>query len=52
MVTIVAVTGSPKAWDVLDDEVEVGLPNAEMHEPTVTLRRSPSTVWSKVVVGV
>ena len=32
--TVVAVMGSPKGDDVL--AVEVGLPKAEMHDPTVT----------------
>ena len=51
MVTVVAVTGSPKG--VLDeDEDDVGFPNAEMHDPTVTFAAEAETVWVKVVVGV
>lgn len=50
-VTVVAVTGSPNT-DVADDEVDVGLPNAEMHEPTVTSAAVAATDCSKVVVGV
>jgi hypothetical protein len=49
--TVVAVTGRPKV-DVDDEEDVVGLPNAETHEPTVTLDAVVATVWSKVVVGV
>jgi len=53
MVTVVAVTGSPKARMVEDDEVpDVGLPNAEMHEPTVTSATVADTVCSNVVVDV
>jgi hypothetical protein len=51
METVVAVTGPPNAC-VLDDEVEVGFPNAETHEPTVRLEAAAATVCSKVVVGV
>jgi hypothetical protein len=51
MVTVVAVTGSPNAR-VPDDEPEVGLPNAEMHEPTVTPEADAETVWSNVVLDV
>jgi hypothetical protein len=50
-VTVVAVTGSPNGR-ALEDEPEVGLPNAEMHEPTVTLVADAGTVCSKVVLGV
>jgi hypothetical protein len=51
--TVVAVTGSPKAALLEDDEdAVVGLPNAEMHDPTVTPAAVPVTVCSKVVVGV
>jgi hypothetical protein len=54
MVTVVAVTGSPKARVVDDDEEEldVGLPKAEMHEPTVTSAAVADTVCSNVVVDV
>jgi hypothetical protein len=41
--TVVAVTGPPKAVLLADDDV-VGLPNAEMHEPTVTLEADAVTV--------
>jgi hypothetical protein len=51
MLTVVAVTGPPND-EVLDEEDEVGLPNAEMHEPTVTEAAVAVTVCSKVVVGV
>jgi hypothetical protein len=51
MLTVVAVTGPPNDV-VLDEEDEVGLPNAEMHEPTVTDAAVAVTVCSKVVVGV
>ncbi len=51
METMVAVTGCPKAR-VLEDDEDVGFPNAEMHVPTVTLEAVADTVWSKVVVGV
>jgi hypothetical protein len=52
MVTVVAVTGSPNTL-VLDDELdEVGLPNAEMQEPTVTSDAVAATVWSNVVDAV
>jgi hypothetical protein len=50
IVTVVAVTGTPNRLVV--DEPEVGLPNAEMHDPTVTSAAVAATVWSKVVVGV
>jgi hypothetical protein len=50
--TVVAVTGRPKADVDDEDEDEVGLPNAEMHDPTVTLEAAAVTVWSNVVVGV
>jgi hypothetical protein len=52
MLTVVAVTGPPNVDLVLDEEVEVGLPKAEMHDPTVTEAAVVVTVWSKVVVGV
>ena len=51
METDVAVTGPPNAG-VVDDDGEVGLPRAEMHEPTVTSETAAVTVWSKLVVGV
>jgi hypothetical protein len=51
MLTVVAVTGPPNDV-VLDEEDEVGLPNAEMHEPTDTDEAVAVTVCSKVVVGV
>jgi len=51
MVTEVAVTGPPKAG-VLVDDVEVGFPTAEMHDPAATAEAAADTVWSKVVVGV
>jgi hypothetical protein len=54
METVVAVTGSPNAGvldDVVDDD-EVGFPNAETHDPTVTSAAVAATVCSKVVVGV
>jgi hypothetical protein len=51
MVTVVAVTGSPNA-DLVDDEVEVGFPNAEMQDPTVTSVAAAATVCSKVVAVV
>ena len=49
MVTVVAVTGSPNA-DLVDDDVddEVGFPNAEMQEPTVTSAAVAGTVCSNV----
>jgi hypothetical protein len=49
--TVVAVTGPPKAL-LPAEEPEVGLPNAEMHEPTVTAAAEAVTVWRKVVVDV
>jgi hypothetical protein len=52
ILTVVAVTGPPNLDVVLDEEVEVGLPNAEIHEPTVTEAAVAVTVCSKVVVGV
>jgi len=51
MVTVVAVTGSPMAV-LVDDEAEVGFPNAETQEPTVTLETVAGTVCSNVVVVV
>jgi hypothetical protein len=51
MVTDVAVMGPPKVLDP-DEDVEVGLPNPEMHDPTVTADTVLVTVWRKVVVGV
>lgn len=52
MVTVVAVTGSPRGVLLEDDEDEVGFPNAEMHDPTVTSAAEAETVCVKVVVGV
>ena len=49
--TVVAVTGLPKAL-LPEEEPEVGFPNAEMHEPTVTSEAGAVTVWRKVVVDV
>ena len=49
--TVVAVTGLPKAL-LLEEEPEVGFPNAEMHEPTVTAEAEAVNVWRKVVVDV
>ena len=49
--TVVAVIGSPKAL-VVDDDPEVGLPNAETQEPTVTDPAVAGTIWRKVVLGV
>jgi hypothetical protein len=49
--TVVAVTGRPK-FDVDDEDGVVGLPNAAMHDPTVTLDAAVVTVCSNVVVGV
>jgi hypothetical protein len=51
METVVAVTGAPNTG-VVDDEAVVGLPNAEMHEPTVTEVADAGTVSSNVVAGV
>ena len=45
--TVVAVIGSPKGVD--DLEVEVGLPNAEMQEPTVTADAVVVVIWWMVV---
>ncbi len=50
-VTVVAVTGSP-ITDLVDDEPDVGFPNAEMQEPTVTSATVAATVCSKVVADV
>lgn len=52
IVTVVAVTGSPNTGVVDDDDPLVGLPNAEIQEPTVTLEAVVVMVCSKVVVGV
>ena len=49
--TVAAVIGSPKA-PLVDDEPEVGFPNAEMQEPAVTDDALADTIWRKVVVGV
>jgi hypothetical protein len=49
--TVVAVTGWPRTDRVVLDD-EVGLPNAEMHEPTVTLDADAATVWLNVVADV
>jgi hypothetical protein len=51
METVVAVTGAPKAG-VVDDEAVVGLPKAEMHDPTVTSAAVAGTVSSNVVAVV
>jgi len=48
--TVVAVMGSPNGVD--DDDAEVGLPKAEMHEPTVTADAVVVVVWRKVVLAV
>ena len=48
--TVVAVTGSPKGDDVFEDEV--GLPKAEMHDPTVTADALVVVIWRIVVVDV
>jgi hypothetical protein len=48
--TVVAVIGSPKGVD--DLEVEVGLPNAEMQEPTVTADAVVVVIWWMVVEDV
>ena len=49
METEVAVTGSPRAR-VPDFELDVGLPKAEMHDPTLTSETVAATVWSNVVL--
>jgi hypothetical protein len=46
--TVVAVMGSPKGVDVF--EAEVGLPKAEMHDPTVTAEAVVEVIWRIVVV--
>ena len=51
MVTDRAVTGVPKACRPVDVP-EVGVPNAEMQDPTDTEAAVAGTVWSKAVVGV
>jgi hypothetical protein len=48
--TVVAVIGSPKA-PVLEEEPEVGFPNAEMQVPRVTAEALAGTIWWKVVLG-
>jgi hypothetical protein len=45
--TVVAVIGSPNGVAV--DEVEAGLPNAEMQEPTVIAAAEVVVVWRMVV---
>ncbi len=49
--TVVAVIGSPKA-PVLEEEPDVGFPNAEMQLPTVTADAFEETICRKVVLGV
>lgn len=50
MLTVVALTGPPKAWVPEDEpEPEAGVPVAVMHEPTVTAAAVVDTVCSKVV---
>jgi hypothetical protein len=49
--TVVAVTGLPKARPP-DEEPELGFPNAEMQEPTVTAAADAVTVCRNVVLGV
>jgi hypothetical protein len=49
MVTVVAVTGSPKGVWLEDEEEDVGLPTAVMHAPTVTLAAVADTDWVNVV---
>ena len=51
MVTDRAVTDVPNACRRVDAP-EVGVPNAEMQDPTDTEAAVAGTVWSKVVVGV
>ena len=48
--TVVAVTGLPKGVDVFDPDV--GLPKAEMHEPTVMAEAVVVLIWRIVVDGV
>jgi hypothetical protein len=49
--TVVAVTGPPNRLAV-DVEPEVGVPNAEMHEPTVTAETVVGVIWRNVVAEV
>ncbi|HUY65306.1 MAG TPA: hypothetical protein VMV06_00675 [Acidimicrobiales bacterium] len=49
--TVVAVTGMPKPRPP-DEEPELGFPNAEMQEPTVTAVADAGTVWRNMVLGV
>ena len=48
--TVVAVIGSPNG--VLLDEADVGLPNAEMQEPTVMAVTDVAVIWWIAVDGV
>ena len=48
--TVVAVTGPPNRF-ALEDEPEVGVPKAEMHDPTATADCAVEVIWLKVVVG-
>jgi len=49
--TVAAVTGPPNRLAV-DVEPEVGVPNAEMHEPTVTAETVAVVIWRNVVAEV
>jgi hypothetical protein len=51
MVTVLAVTGLPSAL-LPDDAPDVGVPKAEMQEPTVTSAAVAETVCLKEVVEV
>jgi hypothetical protein len=51
MDTVVAVTGPPKRFEV-DVDAVVGLPNAEMHDPTVTADAEVDVIWRKLVADV
>jgi hypothetical protein len=49
MVTVAAVMGRPNAC-LLDEELELGFPNAEIHDPTVTSAAEAEIVcWNAVL---
>jgi hypothetical protein len=47
--TVVAVTGPPNRL-ALDVEPDVGVPKAEMHDPTATADAVVGVTWLKLVV--
>jgi hypothetical protein len=49
--TVVAVTGPPKRLDV-DVDPAVGVPKAEIHDPTVTVAAVVVVIWWNVVAEV